>query len=254
MGSLPALTRAAALGLAVLGLIQAQSPQPLAFEVASIRPGDPDPQSAGLQFLPSGSLVARNFPLELLIQEVYRVNAFQIVGLRQWTSDWKTTRFDIQAKAGGPASRDQLKAMAQALLADRFQMRFHRETREVPVYALVPAKGGIKLQVARASGRPPGTGGINSSVPMGRLFGNNVSMAHFVQILSEQQLDRPVVDRTNFTEPFDFKLEYAAMDRPDAAGPAIFAAIQEQLGLRLDPLKASVEVLVIDHIERPSEN
>ena len=122
------------------------------------------------------------------------------------------------------------------------------------MYALIPAKGGLKLQVAKDNGRPRGTGGISSSVPMGRLFGNNVSMDHFVQILSEQQLDRPVVDRTSFAEPFDFTLEYAPPDRSDAAGPSIFTAVQEQLGLKLDPVKASIEVMVIDHIEEPSEN
>ena len=240
--------------LAGLSLVSAQPQGVATFEVASIRFGDPQPRSAGLQFLPSGRMVASNFPLELLIQEVYKVGAFQVVGLEEWTTGWKTTKLDIQATAGGAASRDQMKVMAQGLLADRFQLKFHREMREVPVYALVPAKGGIKLTVTKDEGPPRGTGGINGSVPMGRLFGNNVSMAHFVQILAEQQLDRPVVDRTNFTDAFDFKLDYAALDQPGAVGPSIFTAVQEQLGLRLEPVKASVEVMVIDHVEKPSEN
>jgi bla regulator protein blaR1 len=241
-------------GVIAVGPMKGQSQPPLAFDVASIRPGDPQPQSAGLRFLPSGGMAANNWPLELLIQEVYKVGAFQIAGLEQFTSGWKTTRFNIQAKAGGPASEDQLKLMAQTLLTDRFGLKFHREKREVSVYALVPAKSGIKLRVAEDQGRPRGSGGISASVPMGRVFGNNVTMAHFVQILSEQQLDRPVVDRTNFTDPFDFNLEYAAIDRPDAIGPSIFVAVQEQLGLKLDPVKAPIEVMVIDHLEKPSEN
>lgn len=248
------LVAAMAAGMMIVGPTKAPSQQ-LAFEVASIKPGDPQPLSAGLQFLPSGRMIATSFPLEILIQEVYKVGSFQIVGLKQLTSAWNTTRFDIQATAGGPAeSRDQLLVMAQALLADRFQMRFHRETREMPVYALIPAKNGIKLQVAENNGRPRGIGGINDSWPMGRLFGSNVNMLHFVQILSEQQLDRPVVDRTNFTEPFDFKLEYATIDQVNASSPSIFTAVQEQLGLKLDPATLPIEVMVIDHIEMPSEN
>ena len=194
------------------------------------------------------------FPMDLILQEVYEVRQFQIAGLERWTSRWSTTRLTIRAKASGATSETELKRMAQGLLSERFRLRLHREMRELPVYALVPAKGGIKLQVTEQDGRPRGIGGINGSVPMGRLSGNNVSMPHFVQILSEQQLDRPVVDKTGFTEAFDFKLEYATIDRADAVGPSIFTALQEQLGLRLEPVRAAVEILVIDHIEKPSEN
>jgi uncharacterized protein (TIGR03435 family) len=237
-----------------VGPAQAQPRPPPSFDVASIKPGDPHPTSAALQFLPSGTMVAKSFPLSLMIQEVFKLDAFQIVGLEPFTADWTTTRFDIQAKASGAASRDQMKVMAQTPLADRFQLKFHREMRELSVYALIPAKGGIKLQIAKDDGTPRGTGGINATWPMGKVFGNNVSMDHFIQILSEQQLDRPVVNRTNFTQPFDFKLEYGAIDQPNAAGPSIFTAVQEQLGLKLDPVKAQIEVMVIDHIEKPSEN
>lgn len=242
--------------VAVAMLAQAQ-PE-VSFEVASIHAGDSQPQVAGLRFLPSGEMVARNFPLELLIQEVFGVSEFQVIGLERWTTGWATTRLNIQAKAqpkaSGAASEDELKSMARALLAERFELRFHREKREASVYALVAAKNGIKLQVSEDNGRQRGVGGINSSIPMGRLFGSNVTMAHFVQILSEQQLERPVVDRTGFEEPFDFQLEYAPIERPDSRSPSIFVALQEQLGLKLEPAQAQVEVLVIDHIARPSEN
>jgi len=244
----------AVFGLLLTSVIPAGSQQAPTFEVASIRFGDPQPQSASLRFLPNGEMVARNFPLDLILQEVYEVRQFQIAGLERWTSRWSTTRLTIRAKASGATSEAELKRMAQGLLSERFRLRLHREMRELPVYALVPAKGGIKLQVTEQDGRPRGIGGINGSVPMGRLSGNNVSMPHFVQILSEQQLDRPVVDKTGFTEAFDFKLEYATIDRADAVGPSIFTALQEQLGLRLEPVRAAVEILVIDHIEKPSEN
>src|SRR4051812_24018102 len=120
--SRPAVTIA---GLVVLvtmisGPLKAQPQQSVAFEVASVKPGDPQPRTAGIQFLPNGTMVAKSFPLNLLIQETFEIGAFQIIGLRRFTSGWSTTRFDIQAKASNPAaSRDELKGMAQALLADR---------------------------------------------------------------------------------------------------------------------------------------
>ena len=120
----------AAAGISTVAVVlSAQSQRLPAFEVASIRPGDPQPQSAGLQFLPGGRMVARNWPLGLLIQEVYKVGAFQVLGLDQWTSGWRTTRFDIQARAAGAASEDQLKFMAQRLVVERFHLKFHREMR-----------------------------------------------------------------------------------------------------------------------------
>jgi uncharacterized protein (TIGR03435 family) len=250
--SIRKLLFAAACSIAAATSLQGQ--QPPAFEVASIRPGDSQPQFARLDFLPTGRMVATNWPLGLLIREVYSVLPFQIVGLDRLTANWKTDRFNIQAQSGGVTDRDELKRMAQTLLVDRFRLKFHHEQREMPVYALVPAKSGVTLKMTENTGTARGIGGISSTVPMGHLFGSNVSMAHFIQILSEQQLDRPVIDRTNFAEPFDFTLDYAPTDQPGAAGPSLFVAVQEQLGLRLDAVRAPIDVMVIDHVEQPSEN
>ena len=107
----------AVFGLLLMSVIPAGSQQASTFEVASIRFGDPQPTSASLRFLPNGEMVARNFPLDLILQEVYGVRQFQIAGLERWTSRWSTTRLTIQAKASGATSEDELKRMAQGLLS-----------------------------------------------------------------------------------------------------------------------------------------
>jgi uncharacterized protein (TIGR03435 family) len=194
-------------------------------------------------------------------------------------ADGTNARYEIQARGAESATEAEVREMVKALLADRFQLRVHKEIRELPVYDLVPAKTGVKLAVAKDNGRPPGSGGIAFMVK-GWIQGTNVAMPSLILALS-QLVDRPVVDKTNFTGAFDFRLTWT----PDAAGseepgaltsdpgcppsfaafqeqrglkqeawscPSIFTAVQEQMGLKLDPQKDPTEVLVIDHVERPS--
>ncbi len=165
--------------------------------------------------------------------------------------------------------------MLQALLEDRFKLRVHRETREVSVYALTVAKGGPKLQpfkedscIPYDSMRPPAQDqkvpkfcGAVFTVP--RAQGTNRAVEGLGSSLDEFSkmlggfLDRPVISKTRISGVFDFHLEYATDDGPGAApldGPSIFTAIQEQLGLKLEPTKGPDEFLVIDHVERPSAN
>jgi len=139
--------------------------------------------------------------------------------------------------------------MAQTLLADRFQLKVHRETRPVPVYALVIAKGGPKLQTPK-----PGEPRHIESYP-GFMSGTNVPMSSFIYEYSGK-VDRPVIDKTEFPGHFDFTLRWTP-DAPGHSDPSfgsIFTEIQTQLGLRFDPQKLPVEVLVIDHVEQPSAN
>jgi bla regulator protein blaR1 len=249
----------------------AQAP---AFEVASIKPSDPNETGGFARFLPGGRFEVHNAQLIFVIQQIYGVRDFQIVGAPKWITDWVTARFDIEAKADGETSEDQLRAMAKALLEDRFQLKVHKETRDLPVYALIPAKGGVKLAVAKDSGRPRGSGGVASMVK-GWIQGTNVAMPGLILALS-QVMDRPVVDKTNFTDAFDFKLTWTPDSEPSSdvgcpAGfaafqeqrklkpepmscPSIFTAVQDQMGLKLDPQKDPIDVLVIDHVERPSAN
>ena len=230
---------------------QAPAPRPV-FDVASVKPSDPDEKGGWVRF-PPGRFEVSNCQLVFVIQQVYGVRDFQIVGAPKWIVDWSTARYNIEAKAEGVTNRDQLRVMAQNLLEDRFQLKLHRETRDLPVYALIPAKSGVKVKVTPDNGKPRGSGGIES-VARGWLRGENITMDHLILSLSSR-IDRPVVDRTNYTEAFTFNLEWAPDDaQADDIRPPIFAAIQAQMGLKLDSQKAPVEVLVIDRVERPSEN
>jgi uncharacterized protein (TIGR03435 family) len=195
-------------------------------------------------------------------------------------ADGNSARYDIEATAADTsATKDQMKEMLKTLLADRFQLKVHRETRDLPVYALIPAKGGVKVAVAEGG---PQTGAF--PITEGWMQGRNATMQSFIQTLS-QSVDRPILDKTEYTNSFDYRLTWTP-DGPaaDAGGgaagscparwealqqrfekqvgagpapvncPSMFTAIQEQMGLKLDPQKAPIEVLVIDHVEKPSEN
>jgi uncharacterized protein (TIGR03435 family) len=236
-----------------------QQPRP-AFEVASIKPNNTAANNSQIHFDP-GRLIAENVPVSFLIIWAYHVRMFQLSGGPGWINSEK---FDIAAKLDeGGASSEQVQQMMQTLLEDRFKLQLHRETKEHPVYILVPAKSGIKVRAstadcealarADASGQP-------SRRQCGAWFrgsnqftGTKISMSAFVEDLANL-LGRPVVDKTGFTSDFDVTLQWAP-DEPDnsdaAASPAIFTALQEQLGLKLESGKGPVETLVIDHIEKP---
>ena len=196
-----------------------------------------------------------NTPLKILIEQVYRLKDYQVLGGPAWMD---SDRWDIDAKAAAPASLDENMKMLGTLLADRFQLRFHRETRQLPVYRLTVAKGGPKLAQAKEQdanhrwGTTPGPGS---------LLMNGASMQEFAWWLSTE-LNQPIVESTSLTGRYDLKLEWVQDDTqtPDAdASPAaarlpIFGAMEFQLGLKLEPTKGPVEVLIVDHVERASAN
>lgn len=235
-----------------------------------------------------GRLTA-NATVRLLMQNAYTMQPFQIVGGPEWVN---SERYEIEATADGNASRAQMFLMLQSLLEDRFHLKIHRETKEIPVYALVAARSGIKLPPPKegncvsptqdaspdwAGGRmaPPGQGPaplarcgeVRVMLESGgaRLQGGKVAMPELIRMLS-MALGRTVVDRTAFTGLFDAKLDFmpdettAALPPPppDASpefkNPSILVALQEQLGLRLESTRGPVEVIVIDQVERPSAN
>jgi uncharacterized protein (TIGR03435 family) len=169
---------------------------------------------------------------------------------------WGTERYDITAKAGGPVTISQLRAMLGTLLADRFKLSFHRESKMLPVYALLVAKSGSKLRESTEEGLPafgPGTG--RASIPARR-----VSMAELGGMLSGP-LRTPVIDRTGLSSRYDFTLDLMPYlpDNTDSreidwSGP-IISALRDQLGLSLEPRKETIEIFLIDHAEKlPSEN
>ena len=224
---------------------------PLAFEVASIKKDTTGENGRWTRFLPGGRFEVTRCQVLWIIEAAYNLREFQIADAPKWVSDWNFL-YNIEAKAASPVPDDQLKLMAQQLLADRFQLKTHREMRPVPVYALVVSKTGHKLQAAKDNGKPRGSGGIESVAP-GWIRGTNVPVKNLINVLSGL-LDRPVVDQTDLNDPVDFSLQWAPDGSDDTTHPSIFTAIQEQLGLRLEPQKLPIEVLVIDHVEQPSAN
>src|SRR5579883_151928 len=210
----------------------AQQPR---FEVAAIRPSNADPGSSGFSSR-HGRLVGSNVTLKRSIIGAYSVGPNQVVGGPDWLD---SDRFDINAKADEDAGDSKLMLMLQSLLADRFHLVLHRETRPLQAYVIEVAKGGPKLEKAKTQ---------ESTTESGRgvLKVRGTTMDRFAQVLA-RQMDLPVVNQTGLEGAFDFKLEWTPENersKPDA-GTSIFTAIQEQLGLRLRAQKAPVEVLVI---------
>jgi uncharacterized protein (TIGR03435 family) len=237
---------------------------PATFEVATIKPSDPNAQ--GKLFTVKGRLVLTiNTSLSDLMTFAYGVHAQQIVGGPPWM---QTDRYDVtgQPEAPGVPNQDQLRAMIRGLMADRFKLAFHRETRELSVYAIV-VRGGGPPKLTRNDSNPKGLPSLLFR-GLGVLPAMNATMGDLAGVLQTAVLDRPVVDRTGLEGRYDFTLTWTP-DETQFAGlgvrvpppsgdpnapPGLFTAFQEQLGLRLDSTRAPAEVLVIDRVERPSEN
>ena len=241
----------------------AQQPPPsLIFEVASIRLTAPDHRVNGqIKALPAGhGYMATNIPVRLMISLMYKLPMRQIQGGPDWLS---TDGYDVEARADNSYSLDDLHTMYQNLLADRFQLHFHTETREGPVYALLPDASGIKIK--------PNTSEQTFDIPItfapdGTAVGARVPMPYFSWWLGQQvQNDaRPVLDQTGLTGFYDFKLLFlppALQDAPRdslapgiADRPSLFDALRQQLGLKLVAQKGPVTYLIINKVARPSDN
>jgi bla regulator protein BlaR1 len=241
---------------------------PAAYTVASIKPNKSSDDRFMLRPMPGGGLTATGVTLKMLIGFAYGVFAYQISGGPAWIG---TERWDIEAKTDGVQGRlppAQSNATLRALIEDRFQLKARCESKEIPVYALVVTKSGPKLKP-----NPDDPTKAKPSAMLGRGSGTftNSSMAVLAARLSEQ-LGRPVLDRTDLKGGYDFTLEWTpapgegsaeAIGLPPRAeppspgesnGPSIFTALQDQLGLKLESTKGPAEILVIDHVEKPSEN
>jgi uncharacterized protein (TIGR03435 family) len=193
-----------------------------------------------------GELKLTGATLRACIRMAYGVKDYQIAG-PGWLA---TEHYDILAKAAGPVPDDELKVMLRGLLAARFKLAFHKETRMLPAYALVPGKNGPKVHAVTADG--PARVFANSA--RGGIAAEGVSMARFADLLAAK-VDRPVQDATGLPGVFNIKLEFTADMNATPDGASVFAALQEQLGLKLEARQAPVEMLVIDHVEKvPVEN
>ena len=291
-----ALALLAAAGLGAVVQLQAQTQAQASgpsFEVASVKPNKSGDMRVMFGMQPGGRFTATNAPLVALIRQAYQLQNFQLVGAPDWINN---ERFDIVAKAEGdvppapPGTVGPMQLMMRNLLAERFKLVTHRETREMPIYALVPARADGKLgpQLRPASVdcealmRERGRGAPPPSFPPsgermqcgmrigpGVMNGGGFPMSQFAQTLS-QFVQRIVVDRTGLAGNYDLDLTYTpdrsfqggpagppppgapALPPVDPNGPSIFTALQEQLGLKLESERGQVEVMVVDSVDRPT--
>lgn len=226
--------------------------QTSAFEVASIKPNLTDSHTSSAGTDPGGKFNATNMSLKDLIAYAYGVRDIQITGLPR---ELDSVRYDIIASANTPKemSRGEVAPFVQALLADRFGLKVHRETKEGSVYALVLAKSGPKLTAHKGT---VGATGIGSSSGSGKasIEGSKASIASLADHLAGK-LGRPVIDKTGLTGEYDFRLEWASSEQAaDATLPSLFTAIQEQLGLKLESAKGPIAMIVVDSASKASEN
>ena len=242
-------------------MLAAQGAQRPAFEVASIKRNTSAAIGGGMRVEPGGRFFSTNSGVFYVIAGAYgeSMNALrpsQIIGAPGWL---ESERWDLVAKAASPADMDNFektRLLMRTLLEDRFKLRIHREQRPMPIYALVRAKAGgtlgpnLKQSVPDCSAPSSGCGFRGGTI--GHIKGDAIPIAILTQLLNAAT-DRIVVDRTGLTGGFQIDLEYSP-DQTATDKPSIFAAVQEQLGLKLEPARGSVDVVVIDHVERPTED
>ena len=219
------------------------------FDVASVKPNHNGPPPRTYPRLHNGTFTAENASLKTLLVNAYGLNELRIVG-----PDWMNTEmYDITAKAPAGFADDQLMPLLQALLKDRFRLQSHMETREMAAYDMLVAKGGARLTLFDPS-HPPG----QPRFAGGSMLVGVGTAAQIADALA-RAAGRPVVDKTGLEGRFAWSVSYTPFSSDANAAatgpPDILAAVQEQLGLRLEPKKESLQVLVIDRVERvPSKN
>ncbi len=229
------------------------------FDVATVRP-NPGGKGKGDLAVTHGTLTIRNLALRDMIAFAYSVADYQVSGPLWLRQD----RFNIAAKADSPETgEDEMRPLLQKLLAERFHLAAHRETRQLSAYVLVAAKRGPTLHPADPGGAAMPFKKANKA-DVGRIHSDSMTMPQFAEVLS-RRLGYPVQDMTGLKGAYRIRLEWTAENQPqkiktgkpakDHDQPSIFTALQEQMGLRLEARKTAVEVYVIDRIDRsPTEN
>ena len=235
---------------ALAGILALNGQTPAEFDVASIKPNVSGSTSNSGVSTGRGHVTATNVTLRRLIQSAFDVNDFQIVGGPGWLG---ADRYDVDAKVDVSAATGHVDygPMQQTLLADRFKLKVHRETKELPVYSLVLAKGGRKL-TAHTGNEGASTNASHGS-GKANLTATRVAMPGLADRLG-RELGRAVIDNTGLKGEYDVKLDWVPDQAADSSGPSIFTALQEQLGLRLESAKGPVEVIVIDGAEKATAN
>ena len=255
---------AGAITLAISGAIVALFAAPLAraqdnrpaYEVASIKPNDSGSGSSRTNGS-KGQIVFTNQTLKRFIERAYNAEPFQVTG-PGWMAD---ARFDIIAKYPADTKKDDRPLMLRTLLEDRFKLAVHHETKDMPGYALVVAKGGFKLKPVEPNGSSGTTSGTtsNGGAHVRTLTAKKSSMADLAADIA-RSLGQMVVDKTGVEGVFDFELRFTTDDLSSNASdvdgiPSLFTALRDTLGLRLQPEKVPVDIIVVDHLERvPMDN
>jgi bla regulator protein blaR1 len=259
------------------------------FEVASIKPAAPDQRGISIRPGPNGGININNMPVKEMMTLAWQIQPFQISGGPSWI---ESLRWDIMASGNHKLNRDEMPLMIQSLLADRFQLKIHHETKELTIYALVLANKDAKLgpQLTETKegsctpfdpakpppppepGRPPALGCDGMFMGPDQLGAMGITVDRMTPMLS-RMLGRTVIDKTGLTGKYDIQMHWTpdqaqlqlmappggippGVPQPqfDPNGPSIFTALQEQLGLKLESQKGPVDMLVIDSVEKPSEN
>jgi uncharacterized protein (TIGR03435 family) len=232
----------------------------LSFEVASVKPNKSGSGSVGMKNPPDG-FIATNVSLSTLVMSAYQLADFRILQGPPWMD---SDSFDVTAKAAGQITSAQRQQMIRSLLADRFKFAAHAEMRELPVYSLVLAQADGRLGpglrrtnidcatvgASQPSGGAPRVAPCSAIGGPGRLHATAVRINQLIGNISSD-LQRLVIDKTGLVGSFDIDLDWAR-NEADTTKPSIFTAVQEQLGLKLESSRAPTEVLVIDHVERPT--
>lgn len=260
-------SRAGLLAMVLLALLTsrvrsqapATAPAEPKFEVASIKPNREDSAGiGGANFVRNGRFTVTNAPFQWLIALAFGVDfRDQVLNLPEWTA---SAKYDINATTSVAVTTNVVgmtRVLLLALLKDRFHLEAHHETREVPTYELVVAKPDGRL----GAGLHPSTADCNAPVPPGERrcgwsgagplhWGRAQPFALLIVSLSSS-VDRRIVDKTGFSGPFDWQLQTQS-DPNDNTAPSIFTAVQEQLGLKLQPARGTLDVIVVDHVEPPT--
>jgi uncharacterized protein (TIGR03435 family) len=227
------------------------------FEVASVKPSLPDAKPQ-IRRDPAGGFIAAGITLKMLIVLAYNIQDFQLLNLSPGLGREK---YDVIARSPAGAKKQQTWEMLQALLAERFKLSVHREDRETTVYAMVVSKKGLKIEESR---QPPSEADDSVKFGEGHIACIKVPMSDLALALSGVAKHR-VIDRTGVSGKFDVTLDWSPglgasppregeAPTPQADGPGLFAALEDQLGLKLVPEKGQVEVVIVDHLERPTAN
>ena len=237
--------------IVLLLLVSAAAAQaPADFEVASIRPhAGGNVGGSNTKVSPGGRLTATNVTVRKMIRNAFDVEDFQISGAPRWID---SVSYDIEARTTGgvETTRDDISRLLLSLLQERFQLRYHRITKKLTEYALEAMKNGPKPKPHKGDGEPF----TNTTATAGTvtLKANKITMEDFAYSL-RRELGRPVIDRTGLTGEFDFDLTWSSGQVADTNEPSVFTALQK-LGFRLVSMKGPVDMIVIDGVEKASEN